>query len=117
MLPALDFRWVSPSARWLIVVGSVCNVACALLGCFLLLRRSFSGRGHQPRQVLPGIAVGFSSWADITRPGDRRSIGAMIFGVLTALLTQALHGYASQTPEDSSMGIAFTSLFRGRWSP
>jgi manganese/zinc/iron transport system permease protein len=107
MLPALlslDFS----NALWIIVVGSVCNVACALLGCFLVLRRMSLLGDAISHGVLPGIAVGFLVMGQITGPGI--VIGAMIFGVLTALLTQTLHGYA-KTPEDSSMGIVFTSLF------
>lgn len=95
-------------ALWTIAIGSVCSVACALLGCFLVLRRMSllcDAIGHG---MLPGIALA------VLLTGQVASVpvflGAMAFGVLTALLSQTLTS-AAGVPEDSAMGTVFTALF------
>jgi ABC-type Mn2+/Zn2+ transport system permease subunit/Mn-dependent DtxR family transcriptional regulator len=91
-----------------ILIALVCNVACALLGTYLLLRRmSLIGDaiGHG---VLPGIVFAFLLTGQFT--GIPIILGALVLGFLTALLTQALHSSGKVTA-DASMGIVFTSLF------
>jgi manganese/zinc/iron transport system permease protein len=58
--------------------------------------------------VLPGIALAFILTGKVS--GIAIVIGAMALGVLTAFLTETIHKL-SGTPEDSSMGVVFTSLF------
>jgi manganese/zinc/iron transport system permease protein len=93
---------------WTILVGICCAVPCALLGCYLVLRRMSLLGDAISHAVLPGIAVAFLLSGRIGV--GPMFLGAMAVGVLTAFLTQALHGFG-KVPEDASMGVVFTSLF------
>jgi manganese/zinc/iron transport system permease protein len=95
-------------ALWTILVGIVCNSACALLGCFLVLRRLSLLGDAISHAVLPGIALAYFLTGQIQ--GLPILIGAMAIGMLTAFLTQWLHSFGN-VPEDASMGVVFTSLF------
>ena len=44
---------------WIVVVGALTAVACALPGCFLVLRKMSMMGDAISHAVLPGIAVGF----------------------------------------------------------
>ncbi len=93
---------------WIIGVGILCGIACALLGNFLVLRKMSLMGDAISHAVLPGLAIAFL----IT--GSRASIpmfvGAAIVGVLTALLTELIRGYG-KVDEGASMGVVFTGLF------
>jgi manganese/zinc/iron transport system permease protein len=93
---------------WTVTIGVLGNVSCALLGCYLVLRRLSLLGDAISHAVLPGIALAFVFTGTIT--GLPIVAGAMLVGVLTALLTQSLHSLG-RVPEDSSMGVVFTSLF------
>ncbi len=95
-------------ALWTIAVGIVCNVSCALLGCFLVLRRLSLLGDAISHGVLPGIVLAVLLTQQLT--GWPIVVGAMIFGLLTAFLTQTVHHFA-RVPEDACMGVVFTSLF------
>ncbi|MCH8830843.1 MAG: metal ABC transporter permease, partial [Planctomycetes bacterium] len=109
MIPWPDF--LSADARidlWTIVVGIACNASCAILGCFLVLRRMSLLGDAISHSVLAGIAVAFLLAG--TTAVVPMFVGAMITGVLTAFLTQTISGQG-RVSEDASMGIVFTSLF------
>lgn len=91
-----------------ILVGMVCNVACAILGCYLVLRRMSLLGDAISHAVLPGIAVAFILTGHIN--GWVIVAGAMAVGMLTTFLTQSFH-QLGRVPEDASMGVVFTSLF------
>lgn len=97
-----------PEALWPMLIGTLCSVSCGLLGCYLVLRRMSLLGDAISHAVLPGIAIAFF----IT--GSRNELpimlGAMALGVLTSFLTQALQSFGN-VPEDSSMGVTYTSLF------
>lgn len=104
---------------WTVTVAAVCGVSCALLGCFLMLRRmSLLGDGIS-HGVLPGIALAVMAGAllpggDVLLGGRATGfailVGAMVFGLLTAVLAEALAGLGNVT-EDASLGVVFSSLF------
>ncbi len=96
------------NAFWTITVAGMCSVSCSLLGCFLLIKRLSLLGDAISHGVLPGIALMAMLTGQIT--GVPLLIGAMVFGVLTAVLTQALTSLG-RVPEDASMGVVFTSLF------
>jgi ABC-type Mn2+/Zn2+ transport system permease subunit/Mn-dependent DtxR family transcriptional regulator len=105
--------WVdrSPSramAWWTVLVAAVSSCSCGLLGCFLVLRRMSLLGDAISHAVLPGIVLAFLVSGKIT--GLPIVLGAMVLGVLTSFLTQTLHDQAN-VPEDSGMGVVFTSLF------
>jgi manganese/zinc/iron transport system permease protein len=116
---------VTPEVRdglMTIAVAAASAIPCALLGCFLLLKRMSllaDGVGHG---VLPGIALAvlfadrFGGWfIDKTEiassvSGPHVMIGATIFGVLTAVITEWLAS-RPRVSSDASLGVVFTALF------
>ena len=95
-------------ALWTIAVGILCNMSCATLGCYLVLRRMSLLGDAISHSVLPGLALAFILTGSIS--GWWMAVGAAALGVLTAFLTQAI-SHLTNVPEDSSMGVVFTSLF------
>jgi len=97
-----------PSGTWIVLTGAATNVACALVGCFLVLRRMSMMGDALSHAVLPGLVVAFllSGSTGIVP----LFLGAAAVGLLTTYLTQTLHQYA-RVPSDASMGIVFTSMF------
>lgn len=93
---------------WAITIGILCNASCALLGCYLVLRRLSLLGDAISHAVLPGIVVAFV--LSQSRASVPMFAGAMAVGVLTAFLTQTVHRFAG-VAEDTSMGVVFTSLF------
>ncbi len=104
----LTWELIDPIALWTIVVGIAVNVPCALLGCYLVLRKMSLLGDAISHAILPGIVVAFlltgslDSWAIF--------LGALTAGMLTTFLVQTLRSYG-QVPEDASMGVVFTALF------
>ncbi len=96
------------TAITVIVVATMTNVACALLGCFLVLRRMSLLGDALAHAVLPGLVIAFVFTGTLSLPA--MFLGAVAIGVLTALLTEGLHRQAGVS-EDASLGVVFTSLF------
>jgi manganese/zinc/iron transport system permease protein len=97
-----------PFDTWIVIIGVLCAVACALPGCFLVLRQMSMMGDAISHAVLPGLAVAFM----IT--GSRASItmfaGAVIVGVMTTTFTQWISTFG-KVDRGASMGIVFTTLF------
>ena len=110
----LHFWWSSlPSSEhvpiaWTMIVAVLTNVPCAVLGCFLLLRRQSLLGDTISHAVLPGIALAFFLSGQLS--GLPVIVGALAVGALTALLTQSLRKIW-RVPDDSSLGIVYTGLF------
>ncbi|MEX0612647.1 MAG: metal ABC transporter permease [Pirellulales bacterium] len=98
----------SAVAGRIILVGALTNVACALIGCYLVLRRMSLMGDAIAHAVLPGLVLAFvfSGSMNILP----LFLGAAAVGLLTTFLTQTLHQYG-RVPTDASMGVVFTSLF------
>lgn len=92
---------------WTIGVASIVNVGCAVLGCFLVLRRLSLIGDAISHAVLPGIVVAFLLAGRSPLP---MLLGAMTVGVLTALVIQTLHRYGG-VAEDAAMGITSSAMF------
>lgn len=95
-------------AIWTVLVGILAGIGCSLVGCFLVLRKMSLLGDAISHAVLPGIALGFLLSGKISGPAI--VMGAMVMGVLTAYLTQAL-SRAVNVAEDASLGVVFTTLF------
>lgn len=91
-----------------LAAGALSAAACAVIGCFLVLRRmSLMGDaiGHA---VLPGL-VGAFLIAGSAHAGAM-FVGAVVVGVLTTGLTEAVHR-VGKVEQGASMGVVFTVLF------
>ncbi len=95
-------------ALWTIAIGGVCGTSCAILGCYLVLRKMSLLGDAISHAVLPGVALAFLVSGRLS--GWPIFVGAMVLGVLTSVLTDALHRRGN-VPEDASMGVVFTALF------
>ena len=100
-------NWM-PTDTLIVVVGSLCAVACALPGCFMVLRRMSMMGDAISHAVLPGLALGF------LLTGSRASwpmfVGAAVMGLLTALFTQCISKWG-KVDRGAAMGITFTTMF------
>ena len=94
--------------NWIVVVGVLAAVSCALLGNFLVLRQMSMMGDAISHAVLPGLAIAFlitqarTSWLMF--------LGAAVIGVLTAVFTQWISRFG-KVDRGASMGIVFTTLF------
>jgi manganese/zinc/iron transport system permease protein len=96
------------STFWIVGVGVLTNVTCAVLGCYLVLRRMSLLADALSHAVLPGLVVAF-----ILAGGFNplwMFMGAIVAGMLTTFLTQTVHRRGG-VPADASMGVVFTSMF------
>lgn len=99
---------LSPTAFWTIIVALTCSTSCAVVGCYLVLRRMSMLGDAISHSVLPGIAIGVLISGEIG--GLPAFLGALVFGLLTTILVQLLHS-TGRLAEDSSMGVVFSTLF------
>ncbi len=93
---------------WIVVTGMLCAVACALPGCFLVLRKMSMMGDAISHAVLPGLAIAFIITG--TRSSVPMFLGAAIAGLLTALFTQWIMRFGN-VDRGAAMGIVFTTLF------
>ncbi|MCI0335814.1 MAG: metal ABC transporter permease [Planctomycetes bacterium] len=100
--------FASPVAQRIILVGALTNIACALVGCYLVLRRMSLMGDAIAHAVLPGLVLAFIFSGSLNIAP--LFLGAAAVGLLTTFLTQTLHQYG-RVPTDASMGVVFTSLF------
>ncbi len=96
------------SALWVILIGAMTNVTCALLGCYLVLRRMSLLGDAIAHAVLPGLVVAFLLSGTL-HPGWM-FLGALVVGLVTSTLVQLVHRHGG-VGEDTAMGVVFTSLF------
>src|SRR3990172_11554494 len=90
------------------IVGAMTNVACALVGCYLVLRRMSLMGDAIAHAVLPGLVLAFLFSGSLNIVP--LFLGAAAVGLLTTFLTQTLHQFG-RVPTDAAMGVVFTSLF------
>ncbi|MFO8028100.1 MAG: metal ABC transporter permease [Opitutales bacterium] len=93
---------------WIVVVGVLAAVSCALLGNFLVLRKMSMMGDAISHAVLPGLAIAFLVTG--ARASLTMFIGAAIAGILTAVFTQWISRFGN-VDRGASMGIVFTTLF------
>ncbi len=93
---------------WIVVTGALCAVACALPGCFLVLRKMSMMGDAISHAVLPGLAIAFLVTG--TRASVPMFVGAAVAGLLTALFTQWIMRFGN-VDRGAAMGIVFTTLF------
>lgn len=95
-------------AFWIVLAGTLAAGSCALVGCFLVLRRMAMLGDAISHAVLPGIVIAFLvSHSRATVP---MLLGASAFGLATAVITEWLHR-TGRLQQDASIGVTFTWLF------
>ncbi len=107
MTPLFLAEWLRLDTE-IALIGALAAAACALPGCFLVLRRMSMMGDAISHAVLPGLAVAFLISG--TRDSMAMVAGAIVVGVLTAAFTQWIHT-AGRVDEGASMGVVFTVLF------
>jgi len=103
-----EWMGADPVDLWTIAVAMLGNTACAIVGCYLVVRRMSMMGDAISHSMLAAIGVVFLVTKGVAFLP--MFIGAVTVGVLTGVMTEGLHK-AADVPEDSSMGVVFTSLF------
>lgn len=100
--------WNWAQDGWIVAVGLMSACSCALLGNYLVLRRLSLMGDAISHAVLPGLAVAFL----IAESRDTwvMFVGAVVAGVLTALLTQVITDHG-KIEHGAAMGVVFSVLF------
>lgn len=93
---------------WIVLAGTLSACSCALLGNFLVLRRLSLMGDAISHAVLPGLAGAFL--ISSSRSPLPMFLGAVIVGVLTALLTQLITRFG-KVEQGAAMGVVFSMLF------
>lgn len=93
---------------YIILTGSLVATTCALLGCYLILRKMAMVGDAISHAVLPGIVIAFLISG--SRDSMTMLIGAGLIGVLTTFLIEFFHKKA-KLQTDASIGVTFTWLF------
>jgi manganese/zinc/iron transport system permease protein len=95
-------------ALWIMLAGTLAAGSCALVGCFLVLRRMAMLGDAISHAVLPGIVIAFL--LSNSRAPLPMLIGASALGLVTAGITEWLHR-TGRLQQDASIGVTFTWLF------
>jgi manganese/zinc/iron transport system permease protein len=93
---------------YIIITASLVASSCALLGCYLILRKMAMVGDAISHAVLPGIVIAFL--VSGSRDSMTMLIGAGLIGILTTFLIEFLHKKA-RLQTDASIGVTFTWLF------
>ncbi|MBB6632981.1 metal ABC transporter permease [Cohnella thailandensis] len=95
------------SGFWIVLTGALVASCCAILGCFLILRRMALIGDAISHAVLPGIAIAFLMSG--TRDSIFMLLGAAAFGFIAVFLIEMFRSGGVQS--DASIGVVFTALF------
>ena len=93
---------------YIILTAALVSTSCALLGCFLILRKMAMVGDAISHAVLPGIVLAFLISG--SRDSVTMLIGAGLIGIITTFLIEFLHKKA-RLQTDASIGVTFTWLF------
>ncbi len=93
---------------YIITTASLVSLSCALLGCYLILRKMAMVGDAISHAVLPGIVIAFLISG--SRDSVTMLLGAGLIGILTTFLIEFLHKKA-RLQTDASIGVTFTWLF------
>lgn len=93
---------------WIILTGCLVAIPCAILGCFLVLRKMVMVGDAISHAVLPGIVLAYM----VTKEFDSMYmlIGAALIGMFTTFLIEFFHR-AGGLQQDAAIGVTFTWMF------
>ncbi len=86
---------------WILLMACLVSVSCALLGCFLLLRRMALLGDAVSHAVLPGIVLAYL-WAGNLGSHLALWVGAVSAGVFCSLLIETIRR-TSRIKEDAAL--------------
>lgn len=92
---------------WILLTASLVGMSCGLIGVFLILRRMAMMADAISHTVLLGIVTAYLVTRELS--GIHMLIGAVLAGLLTAVLVQWFHARGVQ--QEAAIGVVFTSLF------
>lgn len=93
---------------YIISTAALVSISCALLGCYLILRRMAMVGDAISHAVLPGIVIAFL--VSGSRDSVTMLVGAGLIGIATTFLIEFFHKKA-KLQADASIGVTFTWLF------
>jgi manganese/zinc/iron transport system permease protein len=93
---------------YIILTASLVASSCAILGCYLILRKMAMVGDAISHAVLPGIVLAFLISG--SRDSVTMLIGAILIGVFTTFLIEFFHKKA-KLQTDAAIGVTFTWLF------
>ncbi len=93
---------------YIILTASLVASSCALLGCYLILRKMAMVGDAISHAVLPGIVLAFLISG--SRDSFTMLIGAGLIGIFTTFLIEFFHKKA-KLQTDAAIGVTFTWLF------
>jgi len=96
------------STLWVLLTGGLAATSCALVGCWLLLRRMALLGDAISHAVLPGIVLAF--WLTGSRAPLPMLLGAGAVGLLCTSIIQWL-SQRRFIQSDAAMGVTFTAFF------
>ncbi|MSR44237.1 MAG: iron ABC transporter [Phycisphaerales bacterium] len=100
--------WTWAVDGWIIAIGALCALSCAIPGAFLVVRRTSMLADAISHAVLPGIAVAFLLSG--TRDPLWMFIGAATAGLMVTLVSSALTRIA-RIDSGAALGLTFTTAF------
>ncbi|EST52302.1 iron ABC transporter [Brevibacillus panacihumi W25] len=92
---------------WILLTASLVGLSCGLIGVFLILRRMAMMADAISHTVLLGIVTAYLVTRELS--GIHMLIGAVLAGLLTAVLVQWFHARGVQ--QEAAIGVVFTSMF------
>jgi len=107
---------------WIVLLGAVTAMSCTLPGVWLVLRRQSMMGDALSHTALPGVVITFllAQQAVASQRLSEQSLlalepfllamGAVVIGVVTALLTEWLQRWG-RIDGNAALGVVFTSLF------
>lgn len=113
MLEALLEPWSHPYFVKAAIGGSLVAVTCAVLGCYIVLRRMAFIGDAMSHALLPGVGIGYLVMNAIF-PSGFTAGGLLLGALIAALLTSVCISFLSSVhriKEDSAIGIIYTGLF------
>lgn len=99
---------INSDAHWLVIMAILVSLPCALIGCFLNLRKMSLIGDAISHSVLPGIVIAFLIIRDLSSPW--LILGATLSGLLSVIIIEMIH-QKTKIKQDAAIGISFTSLF------
>lgn len=93
---------------YILSTAALVSMSCALLGCFLVLRKMAMVGDAISHAVLPGIVIAFL--VSGSRDSATMLLGAGLIGIATTFLIEFFHKKA-RLQTDASIGVTFTWLF------